>query len=137
MSGTAGQAKRLEGIWIEMPSMPVSGGIQYRTHVQRIGWQGWVSTGKMAGTAGRALRLEAIQIQLTGAMASKYDVYYRVHAQKFGWMGWAKNGAQAGTAGFARRLEAIQIVLVPKGTAGPGTNYGGIRQNVWQAFAKK
>ncbi len=137
MSGTSGQAKRLEGIWIEMPSMPVSGGIQYRTHVQKIGWQGWVSTGKMAGTAGRALRLEAIQIRLTGAMANVYDVYYRVHAQKFGWMGWAKNGAQAGTAGYARRLEAIQIVLVPKGTSGPGTNYAGIRQNVGQAFSLK
>lgn len=63
----------------------------------------------MSGTEGLGYRLEAIQIKLTGADASKFDIYYRVHAQNFGWMGWAKNGESAGTAGFGYRLEAIQI----------------------------
>ena len=120
-SGTVGQGKRLEAIWIRLRNTPFSGGIQYRTHVQKIGWQGWRSNGAMSGTRGKSKRLEAIQIRLTGQMAQKYDVYYRVHAQKLGWMGWAKNGASAGTAGLSYRLEAIQIKIVPKGsTAGVG-----------------
>jgi uncharacterized protein YjdB len=95
--------------------------IEYRTHVQDIGWQDWVNDGEMTGTSGRSLRLEAIDIRLTGEMAALYDVYCRVHAQNVGWMDWAKNGQSAGTAGFSYRLEVIQIVLVDKGGAAPGS----------------
>ncbi len=124
-SGTTGQSKRLEGIKIELGS-PVtskySGSIQYKTHIQNIGWEsGWKSNGALSGTTGRSLRLEAIQIKLTGELANKYDIYYRVHAQNFGWLGWAKNGASAGTEGYAYRLEAIQIQLVAKGGSAPGS----------------
>lgn len=87
VSGTSGQAKRLEGIEMELEHPNYDGSIQYRTHVQGIGWQGWVADGAMAGTTGQARRLEAIEIRLTGNMAERYDVYYRVHAQTFGWMG--------------------------------------------------
>ena len=121
MSGTQGQAKRLEGINIKLSNTPYSGGITYRTHVQTYGWQGWKSNGAMSGTSGQAKRLEAIQIKLTGQMAKKYDVYYRVHAQSYGWLGWAKNGASAGTSGLAKRLEGIQIKLVKKGGSAPGS----------------
>lgn len=68
-----------------------------------------------------AKRLEAIQIQLTGEITNKYDVYYRVHAQSYGWLGWAKNGESAGTEGKAKRLEAIEIKLVKEGGAAPGS----------------
>ena len=120
-SGTQGESKRLEGIWIELTNPDYSGSIQYQTHVQTYGWNNWVSNGKMSGTEGQSKRLEAIRIQLTGEMAKHYDIYYRVHAQNFGWMGWAKNGDAAGTAGYSYRLEAIQIKLVPKGQAAPGS----------------
>ena len=92
-SGTTGQSKRLEAIYIKLQDKPFTGSIRYRTHVQKVGWQGWKKEGQLSGTTGRALRLEAIQIKLTGQMAKEYDVWYRVHAQRFGWMGWAKNGA--------------------------------------------
>lgn len=128
MSGTSGQAKRLEGIEIKLTNMPYAGGICYTTHVQTYGWQGdvknpstWRQNGRMSGTEGEAKRLEAICISLTGDMEKYYDVYYRVHAQSFGWLGWAKNGAPAGTAGYAKRLEGIEIRLVPKGQAAPGS----------------
>ncbi len=138
VSGTSGQSKRLEGIRINLSNLPVSGGIQYRTHIQRKGWEkDWKSNGTMSGTSGKSLRLEAIQIRLTGEMAQKYDVYYRVHAQKIGWMGWAKNGANAGTAGYSYRLEAIQIVLVPKGQSRPTATLGGVRQKVSTPFKKR
>lgn len=128
MSGTSGQAKRLEGIEIKLTNKPYSGGISYTTHVQSYGWQEpvnapytWRRDGAMSGTSGQAKRLEAICISLTGDMQQHYDVYYRVHAQSFGWLGWAKNGAPAGTAGYAKRLEGIEIRLVPKGQAAPGS----------------
>jgi|GEM_PF-1446152 len=121
LSGTSGQAKRLEGIKINLISPAYDGAIEYQTHIQDIGWQGWKSNAAMSGTSGQSKRLEAIQIRLTGEMAANYDVYYRVHAQNFGWMGWASNGGSAGTAGYAYRLEAIQIKLVAKGGAAPGS----------------
>ncbi|MCI8464392.1 MAG: hypothetical protein HFI63_00800 [Lachnospiraceae bacterium] len=137
MSGTSGQAKRLEGICINLSNLPYSGGITYQTHVQTYGWQGWKSNGTMSGTSGQAKRLEAIEIKLTGEIEKHYDVYYRVHAQTYGWMGWAKNGASAGTAGLSKRLEGIQIVLVPKGNAAPANNYGGIVSVNESAFVQK
>ena len=36
----------------------------YRAHVQNIGWQPWVSNGRLAGTEGEGLRMEAIQIRI-------------------------------------------------------------------------
>lgn len=115
LSGTVGEAKRLEAIKINLVNAPFSGGISYRTHVQNYGWLANVSNGKLSGTEGEAKRLEAIEIKLTGEIAKHYDVYYRVHAQSFGWLGWAKNGMKAGTEGRSKRLEAIEIKLYPKG----------------------
>lgn len=118
-SGTVGECKRLEAIKIKLPD-GVSGSVQYRTHIQDIGWESkWAEDGALSGTSGKAKRLEAIQIKLSGKVADKYDIYYCVHAQNVGWLGWAKNGEQAGTAGYAYRLEAIRIKLVPKGEKPP------------------
>ena len=114
MSGTAGKAKRLEGIEISVAGNS-NLGIQYTTHCQSYGWLPWSANGEMNGTEGEAKRLEAIKVQLTGADKDKYNVYYRVHAQSYGWLAWAANGAPAGTAGLSKRLEAIQIVIVKKG----------------------
>ncbi len=121
MSGTSGQAKRLEAIEIALENAPCDGSIEYRTHVQKNGWMDFVSDGAMSGTSGESKRLEAIEIQLTGAMAEHYDVWYRVHAQTYGWLDWAKNGARAGTAGQAKRLEGIEIQLLRKGSSAPGS----------------
>ncbi|WP_284036350.1 glucosaminidase domain-containing protein [Neobacillus sp. 114] len=120
MSGTQGQAKRLEAIKISLDKAPYSGGISYKTHVQGYGWLNNVSNGALSGTSGESKRLEAIQINLTGEMAQHFDIYYRVHAQDYGWLDWAKNGESAGTQGLSKRLEAIQIILVEKGGAAPG-----------------
>ena len=114
VTGTQGQAKRLESIKIWVKS-ELSGSVEYETHVQTYGWETkMVSNGAMSGTSGQAKRLEAIELELYGEVAYYYDVYYRVHAQSYGWLGWAKNGETAGTSGMAKRLEAIQIKLVPK-----------------------
>lgn len=127
-SGTYGQAKRLEGICIEVSpnssAAALEGSVEYRTHVQTYGWETtWKSNGQMSGTQGEAKRLEAIEIRLTGELAEKYDIYYRVHAQTYGWLGWAKNGEPAGSEGMSKRLEGIQIVPVPKGGPAPGSTF--------------
>jgi len=115
MSGTEGRALRLEAI--EIDALGKSDlGIHYSTHIEKIGWQDYVSDGQLSGTEGRKLRLEAMKMELKGEESALYDIYYRVHAEKIGWMDWAKNGSAAGTAGFGYRLEAIEIRLVEKGT---------------------
>ena len=121
MSGTEGQAKRLEAIKISLENTPYTGSITYKTHVQSYGWLNNVSNGDISGKTGESKRLESIQINLTGDMADKFDVYYRVHAQSYGWLDWAKNGQSAGTQGLSKRLEAIEIVLVEKGGQAPGS----------------
>ena len=119
MSGTVGKRLRMEAFGVKVSG--VSGGVQYRSHVQSIGWQSWVSDGAVSGTTGRGLRDEALGIRLSGDMASKFDVYYRVQVSSIGWLGWAKNGANAGTSGYALPIEAYQVQLVAKGGAAPGS----------------
>lgn len=121
VSGTQGQAKRLEGINIRLGANMPDGSVVYSTHIQGDGWKNSVSDGALSGTVGQSKRLEAININLTGEIANIYDIYYRVHIQGAGWLGWAKNGEYAGSTGFSYRLEAIEIVLVTKGDAAPGS----------------
>ena len=53
--------------------------VTYRAHVQRIGWQDWVSDGGLAGTSAMSLRLEAIEMRLVpkggGAPGSTENAY--------------------------------------------------------------
>ncbi len=120
IAGTVGKSKRLEAMTIELQTDGVTGGIEYKSHVQGIGWQNAVTSGQITGTEGQNKRMEAITIELTGQVASYYDVYYRVHVQKLGWLDWAKNGQKAGTEGGRLRVEAVQICLVKSGYAAPG-----------------
>lgn len=121
LSGTEGEAKRLEAIKVSIENLPFKGGVEYQTHVQSFGWMNWEQNGQLSGTEGLAKRLEGIRIKLTGEVSEYYDIYYRVHAQSYGWLDWAKNGEAAGTEGLAKRLEAIEIQLVKKGEVAPGS----------------
>jgi uncharacterized protein YjdB/GH25 family lysozyme M1 (1,4-beta-N-acetylmuramidase) len=114
MSGTQGQALRLEAINIHLNTNLPSGSVVYSTHVQDYGWMAQVSDGALSGTTGQSKRLEAIKINLTGDIGNQYDIYYCVQVQSIGWMGWVKDGAMAGTQGRSLRLEAIEIKLVLK-----------------------
>ncbi len=117
-SGTSGKGLRLETLQACITNSPYAGGIEYRSHVENIGWElSWKKNGESSGTIGKGLRLEAVQMRLTGNLANYYDLYYRVHVQNIGWMGWAKNGSYSGTSGYGYRIEAIEIKLVKKGEA--------------------
>lgn len=119
-SGTAGAGKQVEAVKLSIRDQKDAGDITYQLHVQSKGWMNVVKNNEISGTIGEGKRAEAIRINLTGAMASKYDIYYRVHSRQFGWLDWAKNGAEAGTSGYAYRMEAYQVKLVAKGQAAPG-----------------
>lgn len=136
LSGTEGEAKRLEGIEILLDTN-LKGSIKYSVHCQTHGWMDWAADGNMAGTTGESKRLEAIKIELTGEIADYYDVVYRVHCQTYGWLDWVKNGEIAGTEGQSKRLEAIQIKLVRKGSTGQSSvRYSTHVQSYgWQNYA--
>ena len=86
--------------------------IQYRTHVQNIGWQPYVANGQMAGTTGQGKRLEATTIQLANQDSTMTgSVQYQTHIQNIGWQNWTQDGGVSGTSGQALRLEAIRIKL--------------------------
>ncbi|MCL1797169.1 MAG: L,D-transpeptidase family protein [Eggerthellaceae bacterium] len=81
-----------------------------RSHVQNVGWQGWVTEGKTTGTIGRGYRMEALCLQVANTDYSG-SIEYRAHVSSVGWQGWKANGGIAGTTGQARQVEAVQVRL--------------------------
>lgn len=59
--GTTGRNLAVEALTISKPDLGYSGGIEYRAHVQNIGWQKWVKNGKVAGTTGSLLLLRLLK----------------------------------------------------------------------------
>ncbi len=127
-AGTMGYALRLEAIQVQVVkdgAGPSYGnvaapavnwafksdfGVQYRAHVQNVGWQGWVANGATAGTSGRSLRVEALQLQMNGSPYSG-GITYQAHVQNVGWQNWVSDGAVAGTSGQSLRVEALKVQL--------------------------
>ena len=88
--------------------------LQYRSHVQNIGWMNFVSPGQISGTTGRGLRLEAFTIQLTNLPAGvnvQNSIEYRAFVRGSGWHNFVQNGQNAGTTGRSLAVEGIQIRL--------------------------
>ena len=135
--GTRGQSKRVEAITINLSNdTGLSGTLEYRVHVQDIGWQDYRSAGEMAGTSGQAKRLEGIEMYLTGELAEVYTVEYAVHIQDYGdAQGFVSDGALAGTTGESKRLEEVRVRIVPRGTGNStSVNYRVHRQDYgWES----
>ena len=119
--GTEGQSKRLESFNISLDNQTgLSGDLEYRSHVQDIGWQEYIASGNMSGTYGQGLRIEGIEMRLTGELADYYTVEYQAHIQDYGnSQGFVSDGITAGTTGQSRRIEELQVRIVPRcaGTA--------------------
>ena len=79
--------------------------LQYKVHVQDIGWEDWQDAGTEAGTTGEGKRIEAIIFEGNNGL----DIKYRAHVQDIGWQDWKNSGEVAGTTGESKRLEAIEI----------------------------
>lgn len=114
--------KELQAFKIDLNNEGVSGDILYQAYNAGTGWQEKVSSGGVAGSTTADRLIEAIKVELTGDMASKYDVYYRVLTGQTGWLGWAKNGEPAGKVGFGSEIKALQVRLIAKGGSAPSSN---------------
>ena len=98
---------------VKLAAPSATPGLSVQAHVQNIGWQKAVTSGKTAGTSGKALRVEGLKISITGDKTKipSGSIEYRTHVQNIGWQDWVKDGALAGTSGQALRIEAMQIRL--------------------------
>ena len=81
--------------------------MQYRAHVQDIGWQTDVNNGEIAGTVGKNLKVEALNVK-------SEVVKYRAYVQNVGWQDFKQNKEIAGTVGKNLRMEALQIKVADK-----------------------
>lgn len=84
--------------------------VSYKTHIQSIGWQDYVSNGVTSGTTGSSKRMEAMQIRIDNPEYAG-GVTYRTHVQSYGWKDWVSDDTVSGTTGEAKRIEAVQIKL--------------------------
>jgi len=134
--GTRGGSLRLEAITINMENTTgIEGDLEYRAHVENIGWQEYVTSGNMVGTEGQGLRIEGIEMRLTGDLASVYSVEYQAHIQEYGdSQGYVSDGLTAGSVGQSRRIEELRVRIVPKYTGSSmSVNYHTHIQNIgWE-----
>lgn len=84
--------------------------IEYKSHIQNVGWQNEVNDGDVSGTMKKGLRLEAISLNGIN-LPDGITLRYKVHVQDIGWQDWVNDGEIAGTEGQNKRLEAIKVEL--------------------------
>lgn len=84
--------------------------IQYRAHVQSIGWDKERLNGQIVGTFGKSLRLEALSLSLLDPAGQVGTVQAQSHVQKVGWSEWGSTSL-VGTEGQGLRLEAVRFRL--------------------------
>ena len=108
--------------------------IEYRAHVQNVGWQDWVKNGALAGTSGRSLRVEGFYFHLNNASG---DVLCQSHVQNVGWQDWVGSNQLAGTEARSLRVEAIKLKLTGNIATTHDIYYRAHVQNVgWQDWVK-
>lgn len=124
IAGTTGQGKKLEAITVHL-LVPegmscTDSDIEYRVHVENIGWEDWVSGGTTVGRAGSGLQIEAIQFRLKSGsdLASNWTIWARGHVENQGWLAWTST-MPIGSTGQALRLEAIELRLLKSSAATP------------------
>jgi uncharacterized protein YjdB len=104
MSGTEGEARRLEAIQIDYDKP-----IYAKAHIQKDGWvdYGKITKDTVIGTTKQAKRLECLCLKCEG-------IKYRVHIQGSGWSCWtdADGISTLGSVGQALRIEAIEIMEI-------------------------
>ena len=116
-AGTAGLAKRLEGIQIVV----VKKGESFNKEAEGI---------KSVDTRAYVAKDGSTDATVTGAATP--NITYRTHVQSFGWQGWKYNGAMSGTSGLAKRLEGIEIKLSNKDVEGGIAYCTHVQTYAWQ-----
>ena len=119
-AGTAGYAKRLEGIQIVV----VKKGAGFNRNMQGIASQ--------FANAFYAAPGQSMNQQFAGAYIP--NVTYRTHVQSYGWQGWKYNGQMSGRSGQAKRLEGIEIKLTNAPYSGGICYTTHVQSYGWQAW---
>lgn len=83
--------------------------IEYRSHIEDIGWTNYSQMGEITGTTGLNKRLEALQFRYKGQIIPIQDFKVRSHVTCMGWLPWVVIGDITGTTGLARQIEAVQV----------------------------
>jgi uncharacterized protein YjdB len=85
--------------------------LQYKTHIENIGWTHWSADNEVSGTTANSLRMEAIIIK-SQDMPIDCNIMYRSHVANIGWLSWVSTGELSGTVGQSKRLEGLEVSLV-------------------------
>lgn len=118
------------------PEQPIEKGINYETHVSKVGWMNNVANGALSGSTGYNLPVEAVKVLFKNNQIQA-SVSYRAHVSSIGWMPWVKDGQLAGTTGQSKAVEAIQAKLT-----GEAANYynleyqAHVADNGWMSWVK-
>lgn len=91
----------------------MSGTIRYRVNLSGTGWLDWQEDGNEAGDSAGSMPLEGIAMELTGDLATYYEVLYSV-LQDSQWTEWASDGAEAGAVGVGLRVDGVRISVVKR-----------------------
>ena len=103
----------LNSMKLKVENKKTTGDIRYKMY-QNGKWTNWVSNGSKCGDGKSKTYL--LQIELTGNLAKKYDIYYQTILYGGFWTEWSKNGADSGSVDSSRNVEGVRIKLVKKGT---------------------
>ena len=123
ISGTVGQAKKIEMIQIKLDgNIKENYDIYYRVHVSNIGWLDWACNDQVTGTFGYRNQIEAIQIKII----KKGDVVpintsniYKEKSIKLSYQSYFDNnwgdimhdGDTSGTVGKSISISAFRVVV--------------------------
>lgn len=121
IAGSTGLALQTEAIQIKLvdKGSPFSTGgmsaltkpiLSYSSHVEDIGWMGYVNEGNTAGTTRQDKQMEAIKIKLNDFDGGN-GILYRTHVSDIGWQNWVTSNQISGTERQNRPIEAIEIRL--------------------------
>ena len=91
----------------------MSGTIRYRVNLSGTGWLDWQENGNEAGDSAGSMPLEGIAMELTGDLATYYEVLYSV-LQDSQWTEWASDGAEAGAVGVGLHVDGVRISVVKR-----------------------
>lgn len=115
--GTVGKGLSLKGFKVSLVNNGFNGEIHYHTSTDGSNW-----TTSKNGQLSSENPFQMVKFNLSGEIASQYDIYYRVHVRNIGWLGWTKNGQFAGVKGENHPVEAVQLLLNMKSYPTPNSN---------------
>ncbi|MBE5935180.1 MAG: CHAP domain-containing protein [Lachnospiraceae bacterium] len=90
----------------------IDGTVKYSVYSKESNWSQEVDTFSKASSGDNAIK--AIKAELTGTLASQYDIEYRACTSDNQWLSWSKNGVVVGNIDGEANIIAIQAKINKK-----------------------